>query len=195
MKTKLNNFLEELSKKEDQLIDESVFSKVEINKDFKESLFSEIHTQSSLDSFISEEADYFACKHITNDMVFENRHSLFYDYINEILAEQDGASIKNVSDIDKVYKDAGYRYLLNIGHDIGSQLLAVYCLRDVYQLLSELDKNTLLDSSDYSDFDDIEELTDSFVEEVLNEAESSNDIINIEDLSKKLCEDYFGISL
>lgn len=195
MKVKVNNFLEVMHKKEDQIIDEAVFSKVSINKDFKERLFRDIHAQSSLEDFIHEEAGSFSDKYVNADVVFKDRSSVFSDYIHEILAEQDGESIKDVKDMDKVYKDAGYRYILNVGHDIESQLLAVYCLRDAYQLLEKLDKDTLLDSSEYDSFDDVDELVESFVNEVISEAESSNDIINIEDYSKRLCEEYFGISL
>ena len=75
-----------------------------------------------------------------------------------------------------------------------SQLLAVYSLREAHESLDSLDENTLLDSSEYDDFENIDELVESFVNEIINEAESSNDIINIEDFSKNLCEEYFNIS-
>lgn len=194
MKTKLNDFLEKIEKREDAIIEEAIYSEEEVDTNFKERLFKDVHSQSSLDSYISEEADAFANKYITAEVVFEKRKSLFYDFIDEILSERDGEPLKGVKAMDRIYEDAGYRYILNIGFAVQSQLLAVYCLRDVYQLLNSLNEDTILDSSEYADFEDIDELVEAFVNDIVNEADSSNDIINIEDFSKNLCEEYFNIS-
>ena len=194
MKTKLNDFLEKIEKREDAIIEEAIYSEEEVDTNFKERLFKDVHSQSSLDSYISEEADAFANKYITAEVVFEKRKSLFCDFIDEILSERDGEPLKGVKAMDRIYEDAGYRYILNIGFAVQSQLLAVYCLRDVYQLLNSLNEDTILDSSEYADFEDIDELVEAFVNDIVNEADSSNDIINIEDFSKNLCEEYFNIS-
>lgn len=194
MKTKLNDFLEKIEKREDAIIEEAIYSEEEVDINFKERLFKDVHSQSSLDSFISEEADAFANKYITAEVVFEKRKSLFCDFIDEILSERDGEPLKGVKAMDRIYEDAGYRYILNIGFAVQSQLLAVYCLKDVYQLLNSLNEDTILDSSEYADFEDIDELVEAFVNDIVNEADSSNDIINIEDFSKNLCEEYFNIS-
>lgn len=194
MKTKLNDFLEKIEKREDAIIEEAIYSEEEVDINFKERLFKDVHSQSSLDSFISEEADAFANKYITAEVVFEKRKSLFCDFIDEILSERDGEPLKGVKAMDRIYEDAGYRYILNIGFAVQSQLLAVYCLKDIYQLLNSLNEDTILDSSEYADFEDIDELVEAFVNDIVNEADSSNDIINIEDFSKNLCEEYFNIS-
>ena len=194
MKTKLNDCLEKIEKREEAIIEEAIYSEEEVDINFKERLFKDVHSQSSLDSFISEEADAFADKYLTAEVVFEKRKSLFCDFIDEILSERDGEPLKGVKAMDRIYEDAGYRYILNIGFAVQSQLLAVYCLRDIYQLLNSLNEDTILDSSEYADFEDIDELVEAFVNDIVNEADSSNDIINIEDFSKNLCEEYFNIS-
>ena len=194
MKTKLNDFLEKIEKREDAIIEEAIYSEEEVDTNFKERLFKDVHSQSSLDSYISEEADAFANKYITAEVVFEKRKSLFCDFIDEILSERDGEPLKGVKAMDRIYEEAGYRYIFNVGFGMQSQLLAVYSLREAYESLDSLDENILLDSSEYDDFENIDELVESFVNDIVNEADSSNDIINIEDFSKNLCEEYFNIS-
>ena len=193
MKTKLNDFLEKIEKREDAIIEEAIYSKEEVGTNFKERLFKDVHSQSSLESYISEEADAFANKYLTAEVVFEKRNSLYRDIIEEILSEREG-TLTSVKAMDSIYEEAGYRYIFNIGFGMQSQLLAVYSLREAHESLDSLDENTLLDSSEYDDFENIDELVESFVNEIINEAESSNDIINIEDFSKNLCEEYFNIS-
>ena len=193
MKTKLNDFLEKIEKREDAIIEEAICSEEEVDTNFKERLFKDVHSQSSLDSYISEEADAFANKYLTAEVVFEKRNSLYRDIIEEILSEREGI-LTSVKAMDSIYEEAGYRYIFNVGFGMQSQLLAVYSLREAYESLDSLDENILLDSSEYDDFENIDELVESFVNEIINEAESSNDIINIEDFSKNLCEEYFNIS-
>ena len=193
MKTKLNDFLEKIEKREDAIIEEAIYSKEEVGTNSKERLFKDVHSQSSLESYISEEADAFANKYLTAEVVFEKRNSLYRDIIEEILSEREG-TLTSVKAMDSIYEEAGYRYIFNIGFGMQSQLLAVYSLREAHESLDSLDENTLLDSSEYYDFENIDELVESFVNEIINEAESSNDIINIEDFSKNLCEEYFNIS-
>ena len=193
MKTKLNDFLEKIEKREDAIIEEAICSEEEVDTNFKERLFKDVHSQSSLESYISEEADAFANKYLTAEVVFEKRNSLYRDIIEEILSEREGI-LTSVKAMDSIYEEAGYRYIFNVGFGMQSQLLAVYSLREAYESLDSLDENILLDSSEYDDFENIDELVESFVNEIINEAESSNDIINIEDFSKNLCEEYFNIS-
>lgn len=193
MKTKLNDFLEKIEKREDAIIEEAICSEEEVDTNFKERLFKDVHSQSSLESYISEEADAFANKYLTAEVVFEKRNSLYRDIIEEILSEREG-TLTSVKAMDSIYEEAGYRYIFNVGFGMQSQLLAVYSLREAYESLDSLDENTLLNSSEYDDFENIDELVESFVNEIINEAESSNDIINIEDFSKNLCEEYFNIS-
>ena len=193
MKTKLNDFLEKIEKREDAIIEEAICSEEEVDTNFKERLFKDVHSQSSLDSYISEEADAFANKYLTAEVVFEKRNSLYRDIIEEILSEREGI-LTSVKAMDSIYEEAGYRYIFNVGFGMQSQLLAVYSLREAYESLDSLDENILLDSSEYDDFENIDELVESFVNEIINEADSSNDIINIEDFSKNLCEEYFNIS-
>ena len=193
MKTKLNDFLEKIEKREDAIIEEAIYSKEEVGTNFKERLFKDVHSQSSLESYISEEADAFANKYLTAEVVFEKRNSLYRDIIEEILSEREGI-LTSVKAMDSIYEEAGYRYIFNVGFGMQSQLLAVYSLREAYESLDSLDENILLDSSEYDDFENIDELVESFVNEIINEADSSNDIINIEDFSKNLCEEYFNIS-
>lgn len=193
MKTKLNDFLEKIEKREDAIIEEAICSEEEVDINFKERLFKDVHSQSSLESYISEEADAFANKYLTAEVVFEKRNSLYRDIIEEILSEREG-TLTSVKAMDSIYEEAGYRYIFNVGFGMQSQLLAVYSLREAYESLDSLDENILLDSSEYDDFENIDELVESFVNEIINEAESSNDIINIEDFSKNLCEEYFNIS-
>lgn len=193
MKTKLNDFLEKIEKREDAIIEEAICSEEEVDTNFKERLFKDVHSQSSLESYISEEADAFANKYLTAEVVFEKRNSLYRDIIEEILSEREG-TLTSVKAMDSIYEEAGYRYIFNVGFGMQSQLLAVYSLREAYESLDSLDENILLDSSEYDDFENIDELVESFVNEIINEAESSNDIINIEDFSKNLCEEYFNIS-
>ena len=193
MKTKLNDFLEKIEKREDAIIEEAICSEEEVDTNFKERLFKDVHSQSSLDSYISEEADAFANKYLTAEVVFEKRNSLYRDIIEEILSEREG-TLTSVKAMDSIYEEAGYRYIFNVGFGMQSQLLAVYSLREAYESLDSLDENILLDSSEYDDFENIDELVESFVNEIINEADSSNDIINIEDFSKNLCEEYFNIS-
>lgn len=194
MKIKVEEFLNLLHKKEDEIIDGAVYSKLEFLKDFKEELFEEIHNQSSIENYISDVAYSFSSKNLGVEEVFKERHTFFYNYINEVLSEKNEV-ISDVKSMDSIYREAGFRYLLAAGDTISAELLGVYCLRDVYRNLSDLNAELELDTSNYEEFTDADDLVENFANEIVRASLSSNDIINIEDYSKELCNDYFDLSL
>lgn len=195
MKIKLKDFLDLLYKKDDEIVELATEGKEEFAKEFIKDLFQDIHNESSIDECTCYLADNFSSKHLDLSEVFAHRHGLFSDYIDEILAERDSNTIKSSTDMDDIYEQAGYRYLSGLGHNCGTRLLTVYSMREAYNELSKLDNNLELDCSEWGDYADGDDLINSFVGDISSQALMCNDIKNIQDYSKELCNDYFNLDL
>ena len=196
MKINLSEFIDLLQQKEDELTNKITYSSVDLLNSFKDELFTDIEDASYIDEYISTIANNFSELYLNSDFVFKYRKTVFKDKLNEILNENDETGISNVKELDDLLVHTGYRYLLDIGYSLEDELLATYCLRDVKKvLLAKLNEDTMLDTSEYCDFNTKNELVEDFFNQIVDMAKSSNDIINIDGYSNDLCNEFFGLDM
>ena len=109
-KEKLANSEEEFTDLKSQLIDE---------------FFNKVHYATDLEQYINEIVIVFSNRELTASMIFDVREDEQVNrFISEVLSEMDNKlEDSDYQAIDKVYKEAGFRYLLDFAYRIKSDLL------------------------------------------------------------------------
>lgn len=199
MKTTVKTLKERLNIARKEIIDYSQPEKTIFNNNQEENLinglFDEIENQTDFEEFVSVFVDNFTLNHVLAKDVFEVRSNpTISNYISEILCEMDKTlDSADVSSIDKIFNSAGYRYLDSIANSKKDELLSVYLIDNVYNKLLGFDEKTVLDASEYGEYEDENALLFWFVDELLANVSSHSRIIELEDYPEEILEDFFQL--
>lgn len=199
MKTTVKALKERLNIERKEIIDASQPEKTIFNNNQEENLinglFDEIESQTDFEEFVSVFVDNFTLNHVLAKDVFEVRSNpVISNYISEILCEMDKTlDSTDVSSIDKIFNNAGYRYLDSIANSKKEELLSVYLIDNVYNKLLDFDENTELDASEYGEYEDENALLFWFVDELLTNVSSHSRILELEDCPEEILEDFFQL--